>query len=244
MDGIHFAPHGNHGKPLFVGIYRRIIIPGLLRWCEMDVVHPLQFPCHQKDHCSAMSSACLGFSMFPRTPQMAVAQKNPLPKWNPGKWKHGPTPAVCPSCLILSHTQIILEAKRSTKCRPCFEFGGLCLASYGWSERRVFSITRWQRFTGLVTPHNIYIYTHIYVYIYIYILHPCKPLGRVGTTCRRVVATLKTNHAIPRRTSSSCRHQELRQSQSCVFLGQFAVAWVWVKKKGNQNGTLVNGNTN
>ena len=23
----------------------------------------------------------------------------------PGKWKHGPKPAVCPSCLILSHTQ-------------------------------------------------------------------------------------------------------------------------------------------
>ena len=26
--------------------------------------------------------------------------KKPVPKWNP--WKHGPKPAVCPSCLILS----------------------------------------------------------------------------------------------------------------------------------------------
>ena len=32
--------------------------------------------------------------------------KKPVPKWNPGKWKHGPTPAVCPSCLILSHTHV------------------------------------------------------------------------------------------------------------------------------------------
>ena len=30
----------------------------------------------------------------------------PVPKWNPGKWKHGPKPAVCPSCLILSHTHL------------------------------------------------------------------------------------------------------------------------------------------
>ena len=25
--------------------------------------------------------------------------KTPVPKWNLGKWKHGPKPAVCPSCL-------------------------------------------------------------------------------------------------------------------------------------------------
>ena len=38
--------------------------------------------------------------------QMGVAQKTGIPKWNPGKWTHGPKPAVCPSCLILSHSQI------------------------------------------------------------------------------------------------------------------------------------------
>ena len=39
--------------------------------------------------------------------EMAVAQKTgTVPKWNPGKWKHGPKPAVCPSCLILSPSQI------------------------------------------------------------------------------------------------------------------------------------------
>ena len=26
MDEIHFAPLGNHGKPLFVGIYRGIMV--------------------------------------------------------------------------------------------------------------------------------------------------------------------------------------------------------------------------
>ena len=37
---------------------------------------------------------------------LAVAQKRyQNPKWNPGKWKHGPKPAVCP-CLILSHTHM------------------------------------------------------------------------------------------------------------------------------------------
>ena len=39
MDEIHFAPLANHGNPLFIGIYRGIIIPGLLGWCEMDFVH-------------------------------------------------------------------------------------------------------------------------------------------------------------------------------------------------------------
>ena len=29
--------------------------------------------------------------------QMAVAQKIGIPKWHPGKWNHGPKPAVCPS---------------------------------------------------------------------------------------------------------------------------------------------------
>ena len=32
--------------------------------------------------------------------------KKKVPTWNPGKWKHGPKPAACPSWLILSHTQI------------------------------------------------------------------------------------------------------------------------------------------
>ena len=36
VDGRNPAPLGNHEKPLFVGIYRGIIIPWFLRWCEMD----------------------------------------------------------------------------------------------------------------------------------------------------------------------------------------------------------------
>ena len=35
-----------------------------------------------------------------------MAQKTGIPKWNPGKWKHGPKPAVCPCLLILSHTSM------------------------------------------------------------------------------------------------------------------------------------------
>ena len=33
-----------HGKPLFVGIFKRIILLGTLRCCEMDFVHPHQEP--------------------------------------------------------------------------------------------------------------------------------------------------------------------------------------------------------
>ena len=38
---------------------------------------------------------------------MGVAQKAGVPKSNPGKWKHGPKPAVCPSWLILSHAHMV-----------------------------------------------------------------------------------------------------------------------------------------
>ena len=33
----------DHGNPLFAGIYRGIIIPGFLRWCGMDFIHPQYF---------------------------------------------------------------------------------------------------------------------------------------------------------------------------------------------------------
>ena len=36
MDGRNPEPLEKCGKPLFVGMYRRILIPGFLRWCEMD----------------------------------------------------------------------------------------------------------------------------------------------------------------------------------------------------------------
>ena len=43
MDVIlhHLKTMGNHGRPLFIGIYRGFIIPGILRWCEMDFVHSM-----------------------------------------------------------------------------------------------------------------------------------------------------------------------------------------------------------
>ena len=40
MDGIlhHLR---NHEKPLFVGIYNGIIIPGFLRWCRILSIHSM-----------------------------------------------------------------------------------------------------------------------------------------------------------------------------------------------------------
>ena len=37
-------------------------------------------------------------------PLFGCGSKNRYPKWNPGRWKHKPKPAVCPPWLILSHT--------------------------------------------------------------------------------------------------------------------------------------------
>ena len=36
----HFETMRNHEKPLVVGIYSGVIIPGFLRWCEIDCVTP------------------------------------------------------------------------------------------------------------------------------------------------------------------------------------------------------------
>ena len=44
VDGQNPAPLSKHGNPLFVGIFRGVVIPRILRWCEMDVVHPQYLP--------------------------------------------------------------------------------------------------------------------------------------------------------------------------------------------------------
>ena len=49
------------------------------------------------------SFAVRGFSGI----HLAVPQHTGIPQWKPGQWKHGPKPAVCPSCLILSHTHFL-----------------------------------------------------------------------------------------------------------------------------------------
>ena len=46
MDENHFAPLSNRGKPLFVSIYRGIIIPGILRW--YIIVFPSTVCLHHK----------------------------------------------------------------------------------------------------------------------------------------------------------------------------------------------------
>ena len=55
---------------------------------------------------------------------LAVAQKTGIPNC-PGKWKHGPKPAVCPSCLILSHTHFWLENRTPAKNIFVFVFAWL-----------------------------------------------------------------------------------------------------------------------
>ena len=83
VDGRNPAPLGNHGKP-----YRLLVFTGesnhwvSARWCPrfLDVATILN---------------------------MAVAQKTGTKMGCPGKWKHGPKPAVCPSDrLILSHSHM------------------------------------------------------------------------------------------------------------------------------------------
>ena len=43
---------------------------------------------------------------------LAVAQKTGTKMGCPGKWKHGPKPADCPSCLILSHLYVCVQAQQ------------------------------------------------------------------------------------------------------------------------------------
>ena len=45
VDGQNPAPLGISENQLFDDIYRGIIIPGFLRWCEMDFVHPQWVSC-------------------------------------------------------------------------------------------------------------------------------------------------------------------------------------------------------
>ena len=104
MDGRNPAPLGNHGKPLFVGIYREIMIPGFLRWCEMDFVHPqyvheirMEAPKGQPVGLQfqrvSNASTLVGLkNTQPFRTQLAVAQKTGT-RMEPGKWKHGPKPA-------------------------------------------------------------------------------------------------------------------------------------------------------
>ena len=41
VDGRNPAPLGNHGKPLFVGVYRGSIIKGFLRLCRISSMHSM-----------------------------------------------------------------------------------------------------------------------------------------------------------------------------------------------------------
>ena len=66
-------------------------------------------------------SFCFGGPMFLSCP-IWLWLKKPTPKWNPGKWRHGPKPAACPSCLILTHTHFQLKNKNIS---AAFELRGI-----------------------------------------------------------------------------------------------------------------------
>ena len=77
------TPLGNHGKPLPVGIYRRIIVPGFLRWREMDFVHP-QFDKRPKQ------GEVAGESLLPRRPSIPLwLPFETTPQSQPGSLEDG-----------------------------------------------------------------------------------------------------------------------------------------------------------
>ena len=60
---IRFAPLVNHGKPLFVGIYRGIVLPGSLRWCRISSMCCLhKFPQHMPIFNTDLSNVFLSFA--------------------------------------------------------------------------------------------------------------------------------------------------------------------------------------
>ena len=75
--------------------------------------------------------------------------KKPVPKWNPGKWKHGPTPAVCPSCLILSHVLVehveLLKVKKVAFLKEDLSSLGSFLFLGGKNYRRLRTLVGFQR---------------------------------------------------------------------------------------------------
>ena len=50
----------------------------------------------------------------------------------PGKWKHGPKPAVCLSCLILSHTHFV---KRTPMMPSFLEHTLLAVRRVAWAQK-------------------------------------------------------------------------------------------------------------
>ena len=79
--------------------------------------------------------------------------KKPAPKWNLGKWKHGPKPAVCPSCLILSFLYHI-NSHNPTARVSTSQFPVACPSSKNPDppiDFRVFFRAAW---VGTWTPQN------------------------------------------------------------------------------------------
>ena len=74
VDRRNTAPNGSHGKPMFVGSYRGIIIRGLLGWCEINGFRPSTVSCSQGDkthqsrpaHCFRVASPRAGADAYRR----------------------------------------------------------------------------------------------------------------------------------------------------------------------------------
>ena len=72
--------------------------------------------CFRRPPCASLRLCAFALGL----PNAVAGARRQLKKWLwlkkpefqngfPGKWKHGPKPAVCPSCLILSHTQLMFS---------------------------------------------------------------------------------------------------------------------------------------
>ena len=60
VDGRNPAPLRHHGKYLFVGIYRGIMVPGFLRWCRILSIHSRGEPNKQRGKLKLGSLAFAG----------------------------------------------------------------------------------------------------------------------------------------------------------------------------------------
>ena len=131
MKGVKKPPSGNskgmrHTTLCAHGFLEPARIPLASAWLELVGECPFSSPCHEvrvsRLRFARGRSALVGSAVKTaggmwegaesRALQMVSSiwlwLKKPVPKWKygPGKWKYGPKPAVCPHCLILSHTHM------------------------------------------------------------------------------------------------------------------------------------------
>ena len=69
----------------------------------------------------------------------------------PGKWKHGPSPAVCPSCFILSHAHFVGDCS-FREIHPSFRIFGASWRAASWASLEGSSRFSWPMASVLCAP--------------------------------------------------------------------------------------------